>query len=95
MSSVVPQPCPTGLFARGELFGRSTSLATDQRFCLGSRCDGLEEDVVWAAQEGLSMEKKRFERVFFLCSGLASATMIVAACSADVATSPGGAGRPC
>ena len=38
------------------------------------------------------MEKKRFERVFFLCSGLASATMTVAACSADVATSPGGGG---
>ena len=38
------------------------------------------------------MEKKRFERVFFLCSGLAAATMTVAACSADVATSPGGGG---
>ena len=67
MSSVVPQPCPTGLFARGELFGRSTSLATDQRFCLGSRCDGLEEDVVWAAQEGLSMEK-RGSREFSSCA---------------------------
>ena len=38
------------------------------------------------------MKKKGFERVFFLCSSLASATITVAACSADAGTSPGGGG---
>ena len=40
------------------------------------------------------MKKERIERVFFLCSGLASATIAVAACSADAGTSPGGGGGP-
>ena len=49
---------------------------------------GLKEGVVWAAQGGRNMEKKRFERVFFLCSGLVLAAITVSACSGDGGTSP-------
>ena len=53
---------------------------------------GLKERVVWAAPVGRNMEKKGFERVSFLCSGLALATVAVAACSDAVRPSGDGGG---
>jgi len=53
---------------------------------------GLKEGVVWAAEWGRNMEKKRSERVSFLCSRLALATVAVAACSDGVRPSGRGGG---
>ena len=56
--------------------------------------DGLERERCLGGSGGPNMEKQRFERVSFLCSGLALVTVAVAACSDGVQPSGAGGEEP-